>query len=378
MKSDRTAVYLQILAAAARAAAADCGPQHIRWNYETGLLLSSLAEVSERCFGGLLDELVKERVDALVSREGDISGYSQDDFNLDQINPGRVLFWTWKKRGDVVLEKSLASLMAQLASQPRTQSGSYWHKKIYPNQVWLDGLYMFGPFQARCGREFGRPKLIDDVCAQFLAARATMRHGASGLYYHAKDESRSSKWADPETGCSPHVWARAVGWLSMALADVLDCIPTGHDARDSMIGMLAELLDAVVCCQQTSGLWLQVVDQPSLPGNYEETSASAMFAYSLYKGARKHYGSNREKAWRSAAERALDGILVKKVSWDCPKGAIPRFHLGGICKVAGLGGNPYRDGSFEYYIREPVVSDDFKGTGPLIFALGEAVRAEPR
>jgi unsaturated rhamnogalacturonyl hydrolase len=375
MNPDRTAVYLQILASAAAAALADCTPARVKWNYETGVLLHALGESSERVFGGLLDGLVRERLDALILPDGVIRGYSADEFNLDQINPGKELFYLWKATGRESYEKAIRALAGQLSLQPRTPSGSYWHKKIYPDQVWLDGLYMFGPFQARCGVEFGRPELFDDVCGQFLTVQASMKHGATGLYYHAKDEGGLSKWADPLTGCSPHVWGRGVGWLSMALVDTLDWIPPSHSQRALLVDMLAELLDAVARAQRASGLWPQVMDMPFGSGNYEETSASAMFAYALYKGARKEYSrtGGQAAAWARAARLALEGILELKTSWECRDGAIPRLHLGGICKVAGLGGNPYRDGSFEYYIREPVISDDFKGTGPFMLALSEAI-----
>jgi len=377
MNPDRTAVYLQILASAAAAALSDCTPARVKWNYETGVLLHALEESSEHVFCGLLDGFVRERLDALIFPDGAIRGYSAEEFNLDQINAGKELFRLCKVGGRASYEKGIRALVGQLARHPRTPSGSYWHKKIYPDQVWLDGLYMFGPFQARFGAEFGRPELVDDVCAQFLAAQSSMKHEVSGLYYHAKDEGRSSKWADPLTGCSPHVWGRAVGWLSMALVDALDWIPPEHGQRARIVGMLAELLDAVVYAQRASGLWLQVMDEPLAAGNYEETSASAMFAYSLYKSGRKGYGRSSEQAeaWTRAAGLALEGILTFKASWECHEGAPPRFHLGGICRVAGLGGTPYRDGSFEYYIREPVVADDFKGTGPFMLALCEALKA---
>jgi unsaturated rhamnogalacturonyl hydrolase len=378
MNPDRTAVYLQILASAAAAALADCTPASVKWNYETGVLLHALGELSGPCFGGLLDAPVRRCIDALILPDGAIRGYSADEFNLDQINAGKELFRLWKASGRQAYEEAIRALAGQLDRQPRTPSGSYWHKKIYPDQVWLDGLYMFGPFQARCGAEFGQPERIDDVCRQFLAVQSGMKHEASGLYYHARDEGRTSKWAHPQTGCSPHVWGRAVGWLGMALVDALDWIPPGHSRRARIVGMLAELLDAVVRAQRASGLWLQVADEPSRSGNYEETSASAMFAYALYKGSGKGYASGGAQAesWKRAADSAVEGIIAGRLRWDCDSGPRPpRLHLGGICRVAGLGGNPYRDGSFEYYVHEPIVSDDFKGTGPFMLALGEALKA---
>lgn len=378
MNPDRTAVYLQILASTAAAALADCGPASVRWNYETGLLLHALEEASAHAFGGLLDGAVLERLEALILPDGTIRGYEIEEFNLDQINAGKALFRPWKMNGSQCFKRAILALVGQLERHPRTASGSYWHKKIYPDQVWLDGLYMFGPFQARCGIEFGRPELVDDVCRQLLAVQSSMRQDSTGLYYHARDERRAARWAHPQTGCSPHVWGRAVGWLSMALVDTLDWVPPTHGLRPALLGMLAELLDAVTRAQRASGLWLQVLDEPRRPGNYEETSASAMLAYALYKSTRKGYASSdiQRARWEQAADSALEGIIRGRLRWEGGAGDTrrpPRLHIEGICKVAGLGGTPYRDGSFEYYLSEPVVADDHKGTGPFMLALVSAL-----
>jgi unsaturated rhamnogalacturonyl hydrolase len=237
--------------------------------------------------------------------------------------------------------------------------------------------------------------MIDDLCQQFLAVRDKLKHKETGLYFHAMDDSRASRWADPETGCSPHVWARAVGWLAMALVDALDWIPVAHSKRPYIEEMLVDLLDALVRAQCSSGLWLQVMDAPEAEGNYEETSASAMFAYALYKSLRKDLTAdgNSAKRWKKTADSALAGLITKKVRWECAsepsielptresmvelstgQSTMPRLHLDGICSVAGLGGSPYRDGSIDYYVGEPIVSDDFKGLGPFMLALTEALR----
>ena len=257
--------------------------------------------------------------------------------------------------------------MDQLTCQPRTASGSFWHKKIYPNQIWLDGLYMFGPFCARYAAEFSRPELFQDLCAQFFHARERMRDGVTGLYYHAMDESRLMGWSNSETGLSPHIWGRAVGWLSMALIDILDWLPESDPTRPDVIAMYKDLMEAALNAQDSSGLWFQILDMPGKPANYLEESASAMFAYTLFKGMRM--GMLQPAVFAEPAGRALAGICDRFVSRD----ATGQAHVGGICKVAGLGGNPYRDGSYAYYMSESVVSDDYKGTGPLILALCEAV-----
>ena len=351
---------------AAAAALADCEPSTIRWNYETGLLLAAIREASNRCLEGRHEEAVRARVDALVSADGSIEGYRRDEFNLDQINSGRIVLDLWKSTGEPRYRKAVESLLGQLGAHPRTPSGSFWHKKIYPHQVWLDGLYMFGPFYAACAREFSRPEYFDDICSQVLAVRDRMGHEGSGLYCHAWDESRAMAWADPATGLSPHVWGRAVGWLSMALVDLLEWIPADHGGRQDIEAMFGNLAAALLCEQDRSGLWWQVMDKPGDAGNYLEVSASSMFAYALLKGSRMNFLPGTDFA--EAARRALEAIESRFVTFD----SSGRFHLGGICKVAGLGGKPYRDGSYSYYLSEPVVSDDFKGTGPFILALVEA------
>jgi len=414
MLTDTTTVYLQTLASAVAASLANCTPVSVKWNYETGVLLFSLSEASEQVFCGLLDSFVRERLSALILPDGSIRGYSLEEFNLDQINTGKLLLREWEssssgKRANSEeedlkaraldchsnhgfwgaqcvnhidslsyrerLEKAIQILAEQLSGQPRTASGSYWHKKIYPHQVWLDGLYMFGPFQAHYGVLFDRADMIDDLCQQFLVVRDKMKHKETGLYFHAMDDSRASRWADPETGCSPHVWARAVGWLAMALVDALDWIVVEQSKRYYIEEMLVDLLDSLVRTQRSSGLWLQVMDAPEAKGNYEETSASAMFAYTLYKSLRRGFAEdgNRAKIWKKTADSALAGLMTKKVRWECV--SEPRLHLDGICSVAGLGGSPYRDGSIDYYVGEPIVSDDFKGLGPFMLALTEALRA---
>ena len=362
--------YGRLLADLVASALKDCRPDSARWNYENGLILHAIREASNRHLGGIHDTALRKIADALVTHGGSITGYRQDEFNLDQINAGRFIFAMWKDSGDERFRIAVEKLMDQLARQPRTASGSFWHKKIYPNQIWLDGLYMFGPFTARYAVEFSNSALFDDICLQFFHVRDRMKDGASGLYYHTMDESRLMGWSNPETGLSPHIWGRAVGWLAMALIDILDWFPVGHAERKAIVSIYKDLMKAVAKAQDNSGLWYQIPDMPNEPANYFEESASAMFAYAFFKGIR--VGILQPAAFVEPAERALAGIRDRFVSRDA-KG---RVHVGGICKVAGLGGNPYRDGSYSYYMSEPVVSDDYKGTGPLILALCEALRID--
>lgn len=370
MDTTREPENRRLLSGLVNAALQDCRPDTVRWNYENGLILHAVHEASKRHLEGAHEAALRTIAEALVRPEGSIVGYRTDEFNLDQINAGKFVFSMWKDSGEKRYKIALEQLMGQLASHPRTASGSYWHKKIYPNQIWLDGIYMFGPFAARYATEFSNPALFDDICLQLLHVREGMRDRATGLYFHAMDESRHMPWSNPGTGLSPHIWGRAVGWVSMALIDILDWLPESHRDRLAFIAMFKDLMRSVVAVQDGSGLWYQILDMAGEPGNYLEESASAMFAYSLFKGMRR--GMLRPAAFAVPAARALAGIKDRCISRDT-KG---RVHVGGICKVAGLGGKPYRDGSYAYYMSEPVISDDYKGTGPLILALCEALRID--
>ncbi len=349
------------------AALLDCTRETVRWNYENGLVLKALWECSERHMGGRLAGEIGIRMDALVDQAGRIAGYRDDEYNLDQVNPGVVLFDLWSITGKPQYRTALETLDAQLRSHPRTPSGSYWHKKIYPDQVWLDGLYMFGPFVTRYAAGFGDAGRLDDLCAQLLRVRDTMRSDRTALYRHARDESRRQGWADPADGRSPHVWGRAVGWLAMALVDILERLPATHPGREPLIQMSADLARESIRLQDRTGLWFQLPELPDAPGNYRETSVTCMFAYAFAKSSRLGlYPPELARSCAASSGRAVEGVLRRLRVDDSG-----RAHLGGICKVAGLGGMPYRDGSIAYYCLEPVVEDDYKGTGPFLLALCE-------
>jgi len=334
-----------------------------RWHYEHGLLLEALEEVGRFTGRKEFQDFVQTSMESLVAPDGAISSYREDEFNLDQVNPGKVVMALAARSPDPRWKASLPPLRNQLTHQPRTASGGFWHKKIYPHQMWLDGLYMQGPFLARWGREYGGGDDFDEVVHQLVLVESVARDPASGLLYHAWDESRDQLWANPQTGCSPHFWSRAMGWYAMAVVDVLDWLPADHPGTLALGHILDRLADAVLRVQDESGLWFQVLDQGRRPGNYLETSGSSMFAYALAKGMRK--GSLVEtKARRERVDRAWTGLVSQALRQD----AQGEWHLDGVCSVAGLGGTPYRDGSFSYYVGEPVVSDDFKGVGPFLLA----------
>lgn len=336
-----------------------------KWHYEHGLLLGALEEVGLRTGDPAFGRFVEDYMKTLVAPDGRILTYRDDEFNLDQVNPGKVAMVLAARTDDSRWKACLPRLRDQLVHQPRTASGGFWHKKIYPDQMWLDGLYMQGPFLARWGREYGNSSDFDEVVFQLNLIETKARDEATGLLYHAWDESRRQLWAHPDTGCSPHFWSRALGWYAMALVDVLDWLPATHVGAKSLPAILGRLAMALSKVQDAaSGLWFQVLDQADRPGNYLETSGSSMFTYALFKGLRKGWLADPEGTYRRMADRAWEGLVNRCLS----QSSDGSWHLDGICSVAGLGGTPYRDGSFQYYVSEPVVSDDFKGVGPFFLA----------
>jgi unsaturated rhamnogalacturonyl hydrolase len=337
-------------------------PEAARWHYEEGLALKAIDQVGRATGAAGYLHFVKDTADLFVGPDGAIRTYRADEYNLDQINPGKVLFPLYRDTGDERYRKAILLLRGQLERQPRTDSGGFWHKQIYPHQMWLDGLYMAAPFYAEYARTFGEPAGLDDVAHQFILAERHTRDPGTGLLYHAWDESRQQRWASPDTGCSPHFWGRAMGWYAMALADALDFFPADHPRRQEILAIFERLAEAVARVQdQATGLWYQVLDQGGRAGNYLEASASCMFAYALARGARLGYLPASSLA---AARKGYEGIVRDLISVD----ADGLLTLDRICAVAGLGGNPYRDGSYEYYVGEPVAANDYKGVGPFILA----------
>ncbi|MCL6591085.1 MAG: glycoside hydrolase family 88 protein [Firmicutes bacterium] len=332
------------------------------WHYETGCILKAIAQVWLKTKDERYYRVIEDLIGALVDPEGNIRGYTIEEYNLDQINPGKILFLLLKQSGDERYQKALRLLAAQMKGHPRTGEGGFWHKKIYPYQMWLDGLYMAGPFLAEYAQAFDEPGLYDEVARQLLLAEKRTRDPFTGLLYHGYDESREQKWANPQTGCSPHFWGRAMGWYAMAVVDALDYLPVEHPKRGEIIGIFARMIEALLKVQDpATGLWYQVLDQGGRPGNYPEASCSCMFVYAILKGCRLNYLSRN---CRIAAEKGFTGIVQNFVE----VGRTGKVTLNSICGCAGLGGNPYRDGSYEYYIQEPVKANDYKGLAPFILA----------
>jgi len=346
---------------------------HTRWDYTAGVVLLAIQRVGEATGSAKMLAYVKENMDRFVQPDGTITGYQLEEFNLDQIAQGRLLFPLWQRTKDERYRKAADHLRDQLRRHPRTSEGGFWHKQIYPQQMWLDGLYMAGPFYAEYARTFGEPAAFDDVAKQFLLVARHTRDARTGLMYHGWDAGKTQKWADTATGLSANFWGRAVGWYMVAAVEVLDYLPKSHPDRATIIATLGDVAEAVARVQDpVTGLWWQVLDQPNRAGNYLEASASSMFVYALAKAARLGYVDAR---FRATATRGFDGLvrhLVKPGEDGMPS-------LTNVCQVAGLGGNlrkdgSYRDGSYAYYVSEPIVADDYKGVGPFIYAALELGR----
>jgi unsaturated rhamnogalacturonyl hydrolase len=283
---------------------------------------------------------------------------------------GRSLLFLYNKTGQTKYKTAAQKVRGQLLTHPRTSDGGFWHKQVYPYQMWLDGLYMGEPFYAEYSKMFAEPTNFDDISNQIILMEKHARDASTGLLYHGWDESKNQSWADPVTGCSPNFWGRSLGWYAMSLVDVLDHFPAGHTKRDTIVNILKRLSTAIVNYQDpATGLWYQVVDKAGEAGNYKEASASCMFVYALAKGYRKGY---LDETKMDAALKGFNGIIDNFVSVDAQN----VVHLNNICRVAGLGGNPYRDGSYAYYISEQVVTDDPKGVGAFILASIEIEVAE--
>ncbi|MBJ2357080.1 glycoside hydrolase family 105 protein [Sphaerochaeta sp. S2] len=341
-------------------------PSQMRWHYEHGLVIHSCLLVGEAYDREEMFQWAYSMYDPMVEKDGQVVSYRLGEYNLDQINAGRNLFALYEKTKERRFLLAAQLLKSQLNSHPRTLSGVFWHKEIYPWQIWLDGVYMQGPFNAQFCKVSGDSAGFNDTVEQVIKVYRTLRDPKTGLLYHAYDESRGQRWSDAETGLSPHFWGRAIGWYCMAILDILDFLPESHPKRGELVRILTQVLDSLLPYQSESGMWYQVVDRLDEKDNYLETSCSSMFAYSLLKALR--VGITNNEIYRKQALLAIDDIRERYLRED-EKGCL---HLGGICSVAGLGGNPYRDGSLHYYVCEPVVEDDFKGVGSFILACLEA------
>jgi len=334
-----------------------------KWAYVPGLVGKAMIELWKKTGKQKYFDYAEAYADTIIDEDGWIHGqYERTKFNIDKINSGKILFELYDETQNEKYKKAIEVLRKQLEWMPRTTQGGFWHKRRYPWQMWLDGLYMGSPFYARYAMEFIDSESFNDVTKQFTLIAEKTYDQEAGLFYHGWDESRLQRWADPETGLSANFWSRAIGWYAMALVDVLDYLPQDHPKRDKIISIFKKLVDGIENYQDETGLWYQVVDQGNREGNYLEATGSSMFIYSIAKAVKKGY---IDQSYFEIAEKSYQGLLNELIEVE-DNGEV---NLTQCCSGAGLGGeDPYRDGSYEYYINEEVVKNDGKGTGPFIMA----------
>lgn len=337
------------------------------WNYIDGCMLTALLAMADITGDRIYFDFAESFADSFIDESGAIRTYHPEAFNLDDINEGRILFPLHEKTGKEKYRLAADRLYRQILQQPRTAEGNFWHKAIYPNQVWLDGIYMAQPFYALYEKTFGTGD-YSDIIRQIETVHARMLDPGTGLYYHGYDATHSIFWADKDTGCSKNFWLRSLGWFSVALADLLEILPDSS-GRDSLCSIFCSLIESFSrYADEETGMFWQVPDQPGRAGNYLETSGSSMIAYAMLKGTRLGV---LEKGYAAKGQKTFSGIAEKYLSFSGDE-----LNLGGICLVAGLGpaGNPRRDGSYEYYISEPIVENDAKGVAPFLLAYTEIRR----
>ena len=337
------------------------------WNYIDGCMITSLLEMSRITSDRRYFDFAESFIDYYVNEDGSILGYDVEKYNLDDLNEGRVLFELYRASGKEKYRLAIENQKKQLENQPRTCTSNFWHKLIYPNQIWLDGIYMAQVFSTLYAKEYGG-KDYSDMLNQIKNVNKYMQNSENGLYYHGLDCSKSVFWADKESGLSKNFWLRSIGWFTVALVDIIEIIDD-ESARAELVGIFADLIESITKFRDESGLYYQVVDQGGREGNYLETSGSSMIAYAQLKGARLGVIDSR---FATLGKATFDGICDRYLTVS--EGG--ELNLGGICLVAGLGpeNNTRRDGSYEYYISEPVVENDAKGVAPFVLCYTEILR----
>ena len=359
-----------------------------KWSYVMGIELEGMLD-TYLTYGG--DDILKycqEYTDTMINEKGDIRGYDILDYNLDNIRTGHFVTRMYNLNPEKKNLLAINTMMKQLQNQPRTIADKvFWHKAIYAYQVWLDGIFMGLPFRCLTAATQLKPKdankIYDDAVNQLKVTYERTFDPQTGLNRHAYDETRDAFWSDQETGLSQHCWGRAQGWYSMALIEVLDALPEDYSRRGEVLDLLQKDLDAIIKWQdQETGTWYQVMDAPDREGNYRESTCTSMFAYVLLKAYNKGYLSTK---YRDAGIKAYQGIVKNFIRVNADK----TISLTQCCEVAGLGPaatpqvmaamkkinpkgsvkeNKRRDGSYAYYLSEPIRDNDAKGVGPFIWA----------
>lgn len=341
------------------------------WNYIDGCMIKAILDLYAIKGDEKFLKFADDFIDYFVQDDGSIKSYKPEEYNIDNVNAGKTLFELYKLTGKEKYKKAIETIYSQVKNQPRTEEGNFWHKKIYPNQVWLDGMYMGQPFYMQYEVEYNDCKNCRDSYNQFLNVYDKLRDPKTGLYYHGYDYSREAFWCDKVTGLSRNFWLRALGWYAMALIDTISVMPDNMtEEKTKLSSIYKELIDSMLKYQSENGMWYQVVNLGGIPSNYLETSGSSIFAYAIMKSVRMGI---LDESYFKYGEKAFNGVCEKYLSEKDGE-----LQLDGICLVAGLGpeNNTRRDGTYGYYMSEPVVSNDAKGVGPLVLAYIEILYKE--
>jgi unsaturated rhamnogalacturonyl hydrolase len=333
----------------------------VKWDYAAGLFTLSLLKLNEAVPTAAYVEFSKDAIGSFIADDGEIHGYESEKYNLDDVAPGRTAIALYELTREERYKNCAALLRKQLDTHPRTSEGGFWHKQRYPSQMWLDGLFMGAPFYAEYTMDFNGPAAdFTDVVKQFKIVEEHLYDKETGLFYHGWDERRVQEWANHITGTSSNFWGRGLGWFAMAQVDVLDYLPEDQPGRSDLIALVKQTAGGIVKWQdQGTGLWWQVLDKGGKAGNYREATASAMFVYSLAKAVNHGYLS---RDYIPAILKGYNGVITQLIKTN----GAGKISLSQCCSVAGLGYG--RDGSYDYYLREPVIDNDLKGVGPFILA----------
>ena len=343
----------------------------LKWDYCHGVELQAFLRLEEMYGDSRYFDYAAAYCDTMVREDGTVVAYKREEFSLDRVNTGKILFSMYARTREEKYKKALDLMYSQFKDQPRTKEGGFWHKKVYPHQMWLDGLYMGCPYYAEYAARYNRPEAFQDIINQFCVVARHTYDPATGLYKHAWDESREMFWCDKQTGQSAHSWGRAMGWFAMAIVESLEFIPVNEPNRDSLLAILDNVLVQIERYQDSkTGLWYQVLDRSGDKGNYLESTVSAMFIYSIYKGVR--LGVVPAK-YMAVADKGFEGFMKRFIKVD-KSGVVS---ITDCCAVAGLGGKNNRSGDYDYYINELIRDNDPKAIGPFINACLERERLVP-
>ncbi|MDE7094922.1 MAG: glycoside hydrolase family 88 protein [Anaeroplasmataceae bacterium] len=337
------------------------------WNYIDGCMLSSVLELYRVRNDKRYLNFVIKYTDFFVRNDGTIKTYEPTNYSLDDLSESRILFDLWEFTKDKKYLKAIQYSYTQIETNPRTYEGNFWHKPRHPNQVWLDGLFMAQVFYMRYETQLNHLKNYSDIRKQYELVRFHMFNEKTKLYYHGYDASKEAFWCDKKTGLSKSHWLRAMGWYIISLIEILSIMDNTHKDFEFYKALFIEAIDGILLYQdKETKLFYQVIDQMNRKGNYLETSGSSMVAYALLKGSRIGI---LNKQYQEKGLEIFHGICRKYLTIKDDK-----INLGGICLLAGLGNALFRDGSFEYYISEPIVENDAKGVGPFLMAYIESLR----